>query len=261
MKNWTVEKKDSIESMLINMFASIGMDIPANYEDIVQYCYEDVCETADPENWHSGDVAIAFRRWIESNVHKEFVQPVSIADKLREHIKEIGEEAFRKEWEEFDKEWTAEHGEEIEPNKPYFEIISEGYNEEAEREEIQIHAGENGNVFLIKTDEGFIVDVYNQDNHLDTLSIWEEDLMSDEEDSDADIVFDFSYPNVKAFIEKWGKTEEDVYVELELDEKNITEIGDTYFWEETAHLWIPKIHPEYNEEEQAIADYLQQPVM
>jgi hypothetical protein len=41
------------------------MDIPSNYEDIVQYCYEDVCETADPENWHSGDVAIAFRRWVE----------------------------------------------------------------------------------------------------------------------------------------------------------------------------------------------------
>jgi hypothetical protein len=25
-------------------------------------------ETADPEEWHSGDVAIAFRRWIEAQV-------------------------------------------------------------------------------------------------------------------------------------------------------------------------------------------------
>ncbi len=25
-------------------------------------------ETADKENWHDGDVAIGFRRWIDSNV-------------------------------------------------------------------------------------------------------------------------------------------------------------------------------------------------
>ena len=66
MENWTVEKKDEIESVLIGMWASIGMAIPDNYEDIVQDCYEDVCQTADPINWSNGDVAIAFRRWIES---------------------------------------------------------------------------------------------------------------------------------------------------------------------------------------------------
>jgi hypothetical protein len=66
-KNWTVEKKDEIERILIDMWAAIGIDIPDNYEDIVQFCYEDVCETADEDNWHSGDVSIAFRRWIESN--------------------------------------------------------------------------------------------------------------------------------------------------------------------------------------------------
>lgn len=59
--------KDDIERILINMWSSIGIDIPENYEDIVQYCFEDVLETADPENWHDGDVAIAFRRWIESH--------------------------------------------------------------------------------------------------------------------------------------------------------------------------------------------------
>jgi hypothetical protein len=71
VKQWSVEKKDAIEKMLINMWASIGMDIPSNYEDIVQSCYEDVCETADPENWHSGDVAIAFRRWVETQSKME----------------------------------------------------------------------------------------------------------------------------------------------------------------------------------------------
>lgn len=65
--NWTVVKKDTIEKILISMFASIGMDIPDNYEVIVQFVYEDVCETADPENWSDGDVAIGFRRWIESH--------------------------------------------------------------------------------------------------------------------------------------------------------------------------------------------------
>jgi len=64
--NWTTLKKDEIEKMLIDIWGNIGMDIPSNFEEIVQDCYEDVCETADPENWHSGDVIIAFRRWIEN---------------------------------------------------------------------------------------------------------------------------------------------------------------------------------------------------
>ena len=62
--------KDEVERVLINMFATIGIDIPINYEDIVQYCYEDVMECADKENWHSGDVAISFRRWIEEQSSK-----------------------------------------------------------------------------------------------------------------------------------------------------------------------------------------------
>ena len=66
MDNYTVEKKDAIESILISLWARMGMDIPSNYENIVQYVYEDVCDTADPENWSEGDVAIGFRRWIES---------------------------------------------------------------------------------------------------------------------------------------------------------------------------------------------------
>ena len=66
MKNWTVEKKDLIEEMFITLVTRIGIDIPDNFEVIVQFIYEDVCETADEQNWHSGDVAIGFRRWIES---------------------------------------------------------------------------------------------------------------------------------------------------------------------------------------------------
>lgn len=64
--NWTVEKKDEIEKVFIHALSLMGMDVPSNFEDIVQFIYEDVCETADPENWSSGDVVIGFRRWIES---------------------------------------------------------------------------------------------------------------------------------------------------------------------------------------------------
>jgi hypothetical protein len=68
--NWTVEKKDEIEEILFDLFVRVGMDVPDNYEDIVQYCYEDVCETADPIDWNDADVIIAFRRWVESQGEK-----------------------------------------------------------------------------------------------------------------------------------------------------------------------------------------------
>lgn len=65
-QNWSVEKKDDIEKRFINIIKKIGMDIPNNFEDIVQDIYEDVCETADAENWNDSDIVIGFRRWIES---------------------------------------------------------------------------------------------------------------------------------------------------------------------------------------------------
>lgn len=63
-----LKKKDEIESLLIDIFDRINIEIPSNIEDITQDCYEDVCDTADPVNWHDGDVAIAFRRWIEKQI-------------------------------------------------------------------------------------------------------------------------------------------------------------------------------------------------
>ena len=68
------------------MWGSLGMDTPENYEDIVQDCYEDVCETADPINWHSGDVAIAFRRWIEAQAKENVRQPDSECPSTGEQI-------------------------------------------------------------------------------------------------------------------------------------------------------------------------------
>lgn len=127
----TKEFMREVEAHLMRMYSTMGIDKPENHEDILDYVVNDVLETADPDNWHSGDVAIGFRRWIE---HQE------------------------------------------KPDDGYFEIKSQGYNHELQREEVQIHAGENGNVFLIKTEEGFVVDVYGQEDHHSTLTVWEEDL-------------------------------------------------------------------------------------
>lgn len=69
MKRYSKEKKDLIEKTFISEIRKIGMDTPENLEDIVQFIYEDVCEVADAENWHSGDVVIGFRRWIESRIN------------------------------------------------------------------------------------------------------------------------------------------------------------------------------------------------
>ncbi len=72
MKNWTVEKKDFIENKFLFLIGSIEMDIPNNYEDIVQYMYEYICENDDnnhnEDELSNRDVMYAFTNWIESNV-------------------------------------------------------------------------------------------------------------------------------------------------------------------------------------------------
>jgi hypothetical protein len=59
-------KKEEICSLLIDNFDRMNMDVPNNIDDILEFVYEDVCETADQENWNDADVVIGFRRWIES---------------------------------------------------------------------------------------------------------------------------------------------------------------------------------------------------
>lgn len=61
-----MNKKKEITAFLIDIFDKIGVDTPSNFDEILEFVYEDVCETADPVNWHDGDVAIAFRRWIDA---------------------------------------------------------------------------------------------------------------------------------------------------------------------------------------------------
>jgi len=66
-----MSKREEITSMLIDIFDRINIDTPNNFGRILDFVVEDVEETADKENWHDGDVAIAFIRWIELNQNKD----------------------------------------------------------------------------------------------------------------------------------------------------------------------------------------------
>jgi hypothetical protein len=67
------EKKKEIEYYLIKIFIGIGIDRPSNFQAILDFVFDDVNTSADEENWHDGDVAIAFRRWIEEQEHKGYI--------------------------------------------------------------------------------------------------------------------------------------------------------------------------------------------
>ena len=60
--------KKEIELLLIDNFDRMNMNIPTNFDKIVEFVYQDVKETADQENWNDSDVVIGFRRWIESKI-------------------------------------------------------------------------------------------------------------------------------------------------------------------------------------------------
>jgi hypothetical protein len=68
----TMEEADNMDTFrhnvgeeLLAIYRRIGMDAPASHSDIVEFCAKEVRETADPREWNSDDVAIAFRRWME----------------------------------------------------------------------------------------------------------------------------------------------------------------------------------------------------
>lgn len=65
------EIKETVKVMLMNIFSTIGIDKPINFDEILEFCYEDVMSSAELQDWHSGDVAIAFRRWIEDQTENK----------------------------------------------------------------------------------------------------------------------------------------------------------------------------------------------
>lgn len=138
----------------------------------------------------------------------------------------------------------------------YFEVVAACYNHDLQREEIQIHAGENGNVFLIKTEEGFIIDVYNQDDNVDTMTIWEDDLTPNSDDETPEELV-FSTQEIDDFVETWGQTHTDVCDALGYSHKESDDLLMVdYFWLPVDKKWLPKIASTYTEREQQLADYL-----
>lgn len=130
------EFKQEVELHLLELYFAIGIDKPENHDDILNFVADDVAETADPVNWHSGDVAIAFRRFLE------------------------------------DKRSSADD---------YFQIVKTGYNKELQREEVQIHGGDNANIFLVKTNNGFHISAYGENGLVNSFGVDEDDFISDEE--------------------------------------------------------------------------------
>jgi hypothetical protein len=63
--------------------------------------------------------------------------------------------------------------------KDYFKVTHSGFCEDAQREEIRIHAGEHGHIVIYQDNDqlGFIIDIYGQDDIVNSLCIWEEDLL------------------------------------------------------------------------------------
>jgi hypothetical protein len=57
--------KYEIGQRLVALFMTMSMDKPENFEQIVDFVYEDVKKCAD-KDWSDGDVVIGFRRFIES---------------------------------------------------------------------------------------------------------------------------------------------------------------------------------------------------
>ena len=57
-------KKD-VEYVLYEIYSNIGIDKPDNHEEILDFIANDVKECAD-ENFNDSDVAIGFRRFLES---------------------------------------------------------------------------------------------------------------------------------------------------------------------------------------------------
>lgn len=58
--------REEVELYLTNLWMLIGIDRPVNHDTILEFIHDDVEETADPYDYHSGDMDISFRRFLEN---------------------------------------------------------------------------------------------------------------------------------------------------------------------------------------------------
>jgi hypothetical protein len=147
---------------------------------------------------------------------------------------------------------------EFRSSSDYFSIKTTGYNPDLEREEIQINCGENGNLMIVKTDEGFVVDAYDVNGeNLNTMQVWEDDMNPlDEDESPAQLCF--SPAELREFKDRWGQTHDEICANLNVPDKNDADdiLMLDYFFEPTFKKWFPKLSSMYNERQEAIAKFL-----
>jgi len=60
--------RKEVDYYLTNLWMDLGIDRPANHDEIVEFMREDVEAAADPIDYHSGDISIAFRRYLEKDL-------------------------------------------------------------------------------------------------------------------------------------------------------------------------------------------------
>ena len=70
-KPLNAEMFDEVDRLLVDNFDRLGMDLPNNFEEILDFVYWDIHDTAEKDNWNDRDVIIAFRRWIESQSNEQ----------------------------------------------------------------------------------------------------------------------------------------------------------------------------------------------
>ena len=150
-------------------------------------------------------------------------------------------------------------GQTTEPH--YFKVVHTGFCEASQREEIQIHAGKHGNILIYQDGDklGFIVDVYGENDVVDTMTVWEDDLtpLPDEDDEldNADITDE----DIVQFKKDWGQTHSGVTAELGYPRSHEESDGllmEDFFWIEKDKRWYNKCASGFTEKEQRIADYL-----
>ena len=139
----------------------------------------------------------------------------------------------------------------------YFKIIHRGWCKASQREEIQIHAGQHGNIILYQDGDklGFIIDVYGENDIADTMTVWEDDLNPEEE---SDAPENFSLVEIEDFKDEWGQFHDEICAELGVPDSNDADdiLMVDYFWLPTDNKWFPKNASTYSKREEAIADYL-----
>jgi hypothetical protein len=117
-----------------------------------------------------------------------------------------------------------------------------------DKQRMQISFEGLANIYLIKTDEGFVIDVYNnKDEEVHTACVWNMDLPLGEPTDE----------EIDKFKKDWGQTHEEITANLELELNGSDELlMDDYFWIDNDQIWCNKHASMFTEREQEIADFL-----